>query len=114
VKIAQKQVTDENFEVAVLEAEQPVVVDFWAAWCPPCRAMEPILAQLALEHPELEFVKLEADANHQTVIAHGVLAMPTLIVFAHGREVARLVGARSRRRLEQELTEALERVAAVS
>ena len=98
-------VTDEDFAARVLESDRPVVVDFWAAWCPPCRLMNPVIAELALEHPELLFVTLDADANQQTVIDHGVLS--TFLLFRDGRELARLVGSRPKRRLAGELEEAL-------
>jgi thioredoxin 1 len=101
-----QSVTDEDFAARVLESDKPVVVDFWAAWCPPCRMMNPVIAELALEHPELSFVTLDADANQQTVIDHGVLSMPTFLVFKDGREVARLVGSRPKRRMAAELEEA--------
>ncbi|MDE3134798.1 MAG: thioredoxin [Acidobacteriota bacterium] len=104
-------VTDADFGASVLESERPVVVDFWAAWCPPCRAMAPVLEELALEHPELAFVALDADANRQAVIEHGVLSMPTFLLFKDGAEVARLVGSRPKRRLAAELEEALAMVA---
>lgn len=100
-------VTDDDFAAVVLESERPVVVDFWAAWCPPCRLMEPILRELAIDRPDVRFVKLDADHNQDTVVAHGVLSMPTFIVFRDGREVSRLVGSRPRRRLAAELDELL-------
>jgi len=100
-------VTDEDFAARVLESDRPVVVDFWAAWCPPCRLMNPVIAELALEHPEVSFVTLDADANRQTVIDHGVLSMPTFLLFRDGRELARLVGSRPKRRMEAELEQAL-------
>lgn len=100
-------VTDEDFAARVLESEKPVVVDFWAAWCPPCRQMNPVIEELALEHPELSFFTIDADANHQTVISHGVMSMPTFLVFRDGREVARLVGSRPKRRMAAEVEEAL-------
>lgn len=102
-----QSVTDEDFAARVLESDKPVVVDFWAAWCPPCRLMNPVIAELALEHPELAFVTIDADANHQTVLDHGVLSMPTFLVFKDGREIARLVGSRPKRRMAAELEEAL-------
>jgi thioredoxin 1 len=102
-----QSVTDEDFTARVLESDKPVVVDFWAAWCPPCRLMNPVIEELAGEHPELRFVSIDADANHQTVIDHGVLSMPTFIVFRDGHEVARLVGSRPKRRMAGELEEAL-------
>jgi thioredoxin 1 len=96
-------ITDDQFAVEVLEAGSPVLVDFWAAWCPPCRIMDPVMAELAAERPDLRFVKLDVDANQKTATDHGVLSMPTLLVFRHGHEVLRLVGARPKRRLIAEL-----------
>jgi thioredoxin 1 len=100
-------VTDEDFVARVLESDRPVVVDFWAAWCPPCRLMNPVIDELAGEHPEIAFVTVDADANHQTVIERGVLSMPTFLVFRDGTEVARLVGSRPKRRFATEIEEAL-------
>jgi thioredoxin 1 len=100
-------VTDDDFAVAVLEAREPVVVDFWAAWCPPCRRMDPIIGELASERADVRFVALDADANQRTVIEHHVLSMPTFLVFRGGEVVLRLVGARPKRRLEQELAAVL-------
>jgi thioredoxin 1 len=100
-------VTDADFAARVLEADRPVVVDFWAAWCPPCRLMNPVIDELAQEHPELSFVTLDADANPETVIGRGVMSMPTFLVFKHGTEVARLVGSRPKRRFAAEIEEAL-------
>jgi thioredoxin 1 len=100
-------VTDDDFSARVIEADRPVVVDFWAAWCPPCRQMNPVVGELAAEHPELSFVTLDADANQQTVIEYGVLSMPTFMVFRDGAEVARFVGSRPKRRFATEIEEAL-------
>ncbi len=100
-------VTDSDFAARVLESERLAVIDFWAAWCPPCRAMKPVLDELAAERPELAFFSLEADSNRQTVIEQGVLSMPTFLVFRDGVEVLRLVGSRPKRRLAIELDEAL-------
>ena len=100
-------VTDADFAARVLEADRPVLVDFWAAWCPPCRRMAPVLGALAAERPDVLFVTLDADANQRTVVEHGVLSMPTFLVFRDGAEILRLVGARPRHRLAEELDAAL-------
>jgi thioredoxin 1 len=100
-------VTDDAFSAEVLESERPVLVDFTAAWCPPCRVMKPVLAELAAERDDLRVVQLDVDADQRTAAEYGVLSMPTFILFRDGREVKRLVGARPRRRLEAELAEAL-------
>jgi thioredoxin 1 len=100
-------VTDNDFAVRVLESDRLAVVDFWAAWCPPCRAMKPVLDELAVERPDLAFFSLDADSNRQTVVEHAVLSMPTFLVFRDGVEILRLVGSRPKRRLATELDQAL-------
>jgi thioredoxin 1 len=100
-------VTDDAFAAEVLESERPVLVDFTAAWCPPCRVMKPVLAELAAERDDLRVVQLDVDAEQRIAAEYGVLSMPTFILFRDGREVRRLVGARPRRRLEAELAEVL-------
>ena len=98
-----RRVTDDAFAAEVLESGTPVLVDFTAAWCPPCRVMKPVLVELAAEREDLKVVQLDVDADQRTAAEYGVLSMPTFILFKDGREVQRLVGARPKRRLEAEL-----------
>lgn len=89
------EVTDETFEQMVLKSATPVVVDFWAPWCPPCRAIAPILADLARDYAgRLTIVKVNSDDNPSIVQSLGVLGIPTLTIFKGGQEVSRIVGAR--------------------
>ena len=100
-------VTDDAFAAEVLESERPVLVDFTAAWCPPCRVMKPVLAELAAERDDLRVVQLDVDAEQRTAAEYGVLSMPTFILFRDGAPVLRLVGARPKRRLGEELAAVL-------
>jgi thioredoxin 1 len=99
-------VTDDSFQAEVLESEQPVLVDFTADWCPPCRVMKPVLAELADERPDLRVVQLDVDAHQQAAARYQVLSMPTFMVFRDGAPVLRLIGARPKARLRAELAEA--------
>ncbi len=97
-------VTDETFATEVLGSDIPVLVDFTADWCPPCRMIAPVLSQVAGEQQgRLKVVSLDVDTNPVTQAAYGVLSMPTLIVFQGGEPVKSLVGARPKRKLMQEL-----------
>ncbi|WP_330173539.1 thioredoxin domain-containing protein [Streptomyces sp. NBC_01498] len=101
-------VTDESFGGEVLEAGLPVLVEFTADWCPPCRQLAPVLSAVAAETAgRLKVVQLDVDTNPGTTNRYGVLAMPTLLVFRDGEPVASMVGARPRRRLLQELEDVL-------
>ncbi|MEW2030545.1 thioredoxin [Streptomyces roseifaciens] len=97
-------VTDATFAAEVLDERLPVLVEFTADWCPPCRMIAPVLADLAeQEAGRLKVVALDVDANPQTQAAYGVLSMPTLMLFRAGEPVASLVGARSKARLLRDL-----------
>ncbi|HWU59888.1 MAG TPA: thioredoxin [Microbacteriaceae bacterium] len=97
-------VTDATFQAEVLQSDRPVIVDFWAEWCPPCRAISPILEQLAIEHPDaLKVVKVNADENLIAAQTYRALALPTMKVFVGGEVVKTIVGAKPKRALEAEL-----------
>jgi thioredoxin 1 len=102
------EVTDETFERDVLQADAPVVLDFWAPWCGPCKAVEPILEQLELElKGRVEFAKLNIDDNPVTAARYDVLSIPTAILFEGGGPKATLIGARPRSHYERALAEVL-------
>ena len=101
------QITDTNFDAEVLEAEGPVLVDFWAPWCGPCRVVAPVLEEIASERPELRIVKLDIDENPQTAARFQVLSIPTLILFKGGEAVKTVVGAYPKKKLVEELDPAL-------
>jgi thioredoxin len=87
-------VTDSEFGKTVLESKQPVLVDFWAAWCGPCRMIAPFVEEIARDYAGKAMVaKLDTDANPQTPMKYGIMGIPTLIIFKDGREVDRIVGA---------------------
>jgi thioredoxin 1 len=101
------EVTDTNFQAEVLEAEGPVLVDFWAPWCGPCRVVAPVLEEIASERPDLRVVKLNIDDNQQTAANFQVLSIPTLILFKGGEAVKTVIGAYPKKKLEAELEPSL-------
>ena len=97
-------VTDATFEAEVLKAEGPVLVDFWASWCVPCKQIAPILEELAAEYGDkLKIVKLDTEANERTAAAYGITAIPTLNVYSGGELVKSVIGARPKRALQEEI-----------
>jgi thioredoxin 1 len=102
------EVTDNTFQAEVIESEVPVLVDFWAPWCGPCRMVAPVLEEIAGEKGDaLRIVKLNVDENQQTAMTYEVLSIPTLILFKNGAMAKKVVGAYPKRRLEAELEPAL-------
>jgi thioredoxin 1 len=97
-------VTDEGFEQDVLQSDKPVLVDFWAPWCGPCKTMAPALDEFAAEQANVVVAKLNVDNNPKTATTYGIRGIPALVLYRHGREVARLVGAVSKAKISNFVT----------
>ena len=101
------EVNDSNFQAEVIESDTPVLVDFWAPWCGPCRVVAPVLEEIAEQRDDLRIVKLNVDENQQTAAQFGVLSIPTMILFKNGAPAKTIIGAYPKKRLEAELEPAL-------
>jgi len=103
-----RDVTDANFATEVLASKKPIMVDFWAEWCGPCRAVSPILDQIATEHAEkIDVVKLNVDLNPDTAMKYQITSIPTMKVFKGGEVVKTVIGAKPKPALEADLQEFL-------
>ena len=103
-----KVVTDENFETEVLQNDKPVIVDYWAEWCGPCRMVAPVLEEIAAEYADkIAVVKLNIDENPELSQRYGIMAIPTMNVFSGGEVVKQIVGAKPKSALLRELADFL-------
>lgn len=101
-------ITDDNFEQEVIKSDTPVLIDFWAVWCGPCRAISPIVEELAKEYDgKVKFGKLDVDNNQQTSIKYGVRSIPTLLLFKEGKIKDTIIGAVPKAHITQRLNSAI-------
>lgn len=98
-------ITSNNFEAQVLQSDKPILLDFWAEWCCPCRALAPVLANFAERHDDVKVGKLNVDQQRTLAAQFGIMSIPTLILFKDGKPVAQRIGLQNAASLEQLITE---------
>jgi thioredoxin 1 len=101
------EVNDSNFEAEVVKSDKPVIVDFWAEWCGPCKMLGPRFEELSNEMKDIKFCKLDVDNNQETAGKFGIRSIPTLLMFKGGEVVGNIVGALPKEMLQQKIQETL-------
>lgn len=102
--MAEITLTTLNFEEEVLKSNKPVLVDFWATWCGPCRMIAPIVEEIANEYENIKVGKINVDEQEKLAIQYGIMSIPTLILFKDGKEVKRILGYREKSQLIKEFS----------
>lgn len=101
-------VNESTFETSVLKSDKPVLVDFWATWCKPCKMVAPIVDELADDYEgKVNFVKVDVDSNQKIAANYGIMSIPTLMIFKNGKPVSNIVGAKPKAELKKSLESAL-------
>ena len=104
IAIKPRSITDAEFQREVLNADLPVLVDFWADWCGPCKMIAPVIDEMAIEYDgQLQVVKMDVDANPHTAMQYGIRSIPTLLIFKKGQVVEQIVGAVPKRHLAEKI-----------
>ena len=100
-------VNQDNFQTDVLNSDKPVLVDFWAEWCGPCKQLAPTVQEIANENPSLTVCKMDVDANRDTAVKYGIRSIPTLMLFKDGEVVGTEIGALSKQQLQEFINQVL-------